>query len=178
MQVKLLRFLNNGEYTPLGSQELRQSNARIIAATNKDIEALVKDGTFRSDLYYRLKENRIELPPMYLRIEDIPLWVFYFISQFNKKNGGSKPIINLHQWVLKQAAYYEWSGNVREFRDCIARACEEANAMGSDVIKELDIPELSTEALMDNADTRKQSVIRKAVPIKSLPLPRMGDTVA
>ncbi len=116
-QVKFLRVLENGEYMRVGSGTVRKVNIRIIAATNKDLEAEVRHGNFRADLFFRLRSVNIRIPPLRERRDDIPLFVEEFARQITQKNniafgGFTDDAVNL----LKN---YHWPGNVRELRNVI-----------------------------------------------------------
>ncbi len=120
LQVKLLRVLQEKEYEPLGATTTLKSNIRIIAATNKNLLELVRRGSFREDLYYRLNVVKITLPPLSLRREDIPLLVEHFIRKFNANKG--KDIINISQSVLSLLMRHAFPGNIRELENIIEHA--------------------------------------------------------
>jgi PAS domain S-box-containing protein len=120
LQVKLLRFLQDHSYEPLGSNTSVSADVRIIAATNHDLGALVREGRFRDDLYYRLNIMQIPLPPLQERQEDIPLLARYFIGRFRGRTG--KPIERLTQDALGALMRYPWPGNVRELENAIEHA--------------------------------------------------------
>jgi PAS domain S-box-containing protein len=117
MQVKLLRVLENGEYFPVGETKAKKADARIISATNQNLTALVRQGNFREDLFYRIHVIDIELPPLRERREDIPLLVEFFLSRF--PSTGKKP--SLTGKMLDTLSHYEWPGNVRELQNTIQR---------------------------------------------------------
>ena len=117
MQVKLLRVLENGEYFPVGGTKAKKADARIISATNQDLPALVRQGKFREDLFYRIHVIDIELPPLRERREDIPLLVEFFLSRF--PSTGKKPLLTGK--MLDTLSHYEWPGNVRELQNTIQR---------------------------------------------------------
>ncbi len=119
-QVKLLRFLENGEMFPVGSSIPRKVDVRIISATNRDLEKLVDEGLFRSDLYYRLKVVTIHLPALRERKEDIPLLAQYLLHVLNPKVHTS--VKSLTPEVLEVLCAYSWHGNVRELKNVIERA--------------------------------------------------------
>lgn len=119
-QIKLLRFLEDREYTPLGSNEPRKADVRIITATNKDLKTLVEEGKFREDLYYRLNVIKLQLPPLRERKEDIPLLVEHFIDKFNRRMG--KRVVGVSDDVLRILLSYDWPGNVRELENTIEHA--------------------------------------------------------
>ena len=120
VQMKLLRVLQEREVEPVGSNERRTVNVRIIAATNRKLEAAVEEKTFREDLYYRLNVVPIVLPPLRERKEDIPELVSLFTSRFVEEY--KLPDIGISSEVLRQLADYEWPGNVRELENAIKRA--------------------------------------------------------
>jgi DNA-binding NtrC family response regulator len=119
-QVKLLRVIDNKEFTPLGSVKTQRLNARIIAASNKDVKQMVAQGKFREDLYYRLNVIRIHIPPLRERKEDIPPLVRYFIRQYNQELG--KNVQGVDNMTMKLLLSYNWEGNVRELKNVIERA--------------------------------------------------------
>ncbi len=120
VQMKLLRVLQEREVEPVGSNERRTVNVRIIAATNRRLEEAVEEKTFREDLYYRLNVVPIALPPLRERKEDIPELVSLFTRRFVEEY--KLPDIGISSEVLQQLADYEWPGNVRELENAIKRA--------------------------------------------------------
>jgi PAS domain S-box-containing protein len=120
LQAKLLRVLENGELERLGSSKTIKVNVRIIAATNRDIATAVRKGNFREDLYYRLNVFPIEVPPLRKRIEDIPLLVEAFVSEFSAKMG--KKIQTIPKKTMEALQRYHWPGNIRELRNVIEQA--------------------------------------------------------
>jgi len=120
MQVKLLRFLQEKEFFRLGSSQPLKSDVRIIAATNKDLEKLVKEAKFRPDLYYRLNVIPILVPPLRKRKEDIPPLVDYFIRKYSKKEG--KDIEGISAEGMNLLLNYLFPGNIRELENIIERA--------------------------------------------------------
>jgi transcriptional regulator with PAS, ATPase and Fis domain len=136
IQIKLLRVLQQKEIERVGESNKRKINIRIIAATNKDLYQLVKEGRFREDLYYRLKVFPINLPPLRKRKDDIPLLVNHFIDINNKNTG--KQIQGISQPAMGIFMNYHWPGNVRELENSIEHAfvlCD------GDRIDVLDLPE-------------------------------------
>jgi len=120
LQAKLLRVLQEGEFERVGSSTTQKVNVRVIAATNRNLKKEVEDGSFRSDLYYRLSVFPIELPPLRERTEDIPLLVWYFVS---KKQGGlGKNISKIPKEIMEALTAYRWPGNIRELENVIERA--------------------------------------------------------
>ena len=116
LQVKLLRVLESGEYTPLGSTAAQVTDARIIAATNRDLYEEVRRGAFREDLYYRLFVIGIHVPPLRERREDIPLLVEHFLESFGKRRGRRLPVKYQDRLIG-----YDWPGNARELQNAIQR---------------------------------------------------------
>lgn len=116
-QKKLLRVLESGEIEKVGSTRATRVNVRVIAATNRDLEALVARDEFRSDLYYRLKVVEIKMPPLRERREDIPLLVDYFLEIASRELGREKPQLTSDAMVALQD--YHWPGNVRELENLI-----------------------------------------------------------
>lgn len=121
MQLRLLRFLQEKTFTPVGQDTHVAVNVRIIAATNVNFTEKVKDGTFREDLYYRLKVVEIKLPPLRERKSGIPILVHHFLSMFREKL--NRNIHGISDQALEALARYSWPGNVRELRHIIERAC-------------------------------------------------------
>jgi len=116
-QVKLLRVLENGEFIRVGGARTLRTNARLVAATNKDLEQEVQNGNFRQDLYYRLKTITINLPPLRERGADIALLTGHFIKNLEKKYGIHRQEIN--PAVLESFARYSWPGNIRELKNLL-----------------------------------------------------------
>ena len=119
LQVKLLRILQDGQFLRLGENTPRQVDARVIAATNRDLAKMVKDGTFREDLYFRLNIVPITLPPLRERREDIPLLVNYFVEEASRKH--RRLGIQLSSDVYRFFHQYPWPGNVRELKNTVER---------------------------------------------------------
>jgi transcriptional regulator with GAF, ATPase, and Fis domain len=120
LQAKLLRVLQEGELERVGEERTRKVDARIIAATNRDLRAEAEAGRFRQDLYYRLSVFPVELPPLRERIEDIPLLAEHFLALIARKLGRPKPGLTLAN--AQQLQRYHWPGNVRELQHVIERA--------------------------------------------------------
>ena len=114
MQVKLLRVLQEKQYEPLGSRKSEKSDARIICATNRDLEALVKEGKFRQDLYYRINIISLTIPPLRERKEDIPLLAAQFLGRYNILN--NKGIKSFSPAVYAQFYAYHWPGTLESWR--------------------------------------------------------------
>jgi len=134
-QVKLLRFLQSGEIKPLGSNQAFNLDVRVIAATNRNLEKMVKDGAFRQDLYYRLNVIQINAPPLRERPEDVPPLVEHFMKKYAKKI--NKTVYHFDEEALGKLTRYDWQGNVRELENAIERAV--ALSSGN-VLTPLDLP--------------------------------------
>jgi transcriptional regulator with PAS, ATPase and Fis domain len=120
MQVKLLRVLQNGEFERLGGTTMLKVDIRLIAATNSDLEEMVRENRFREDLFYRLNVIAIDLPPLRERLEDLPILVQYFINKYNNLN--NKQVEGIEPEVLREMNRYQWRGNIRELENMIERA--------------------------------------------------------
>jgi two-component system response regulator PilR (NtrC family) len=119
IQVKLLRVIQEREFRRVGGNQDVKVDVRVVAATNKDLEKAVADGSFREDLYYRLDVIPIRLPPLRMRTGDIPLLVNHFLERFSKESGRPKPVINSE--AMHVLLEHEWRGNVRELENLIER---------------------------------------------------------
>jgi transcriptional regulator with GAF, ATPase, and Fis domain len=120
LQAKLLRVLESGEFEKLGNPKTLHSDARIIAATNRNLEQEVSKGRFRKDLWYRLNIFPITLPPLRERRDDIPLLVKHFMDHFAKKLG--KPEVKISKETMQRLQDFTWPGNVRELEHTIESA--------------------------------------------------------
>jgi two-component system response regulator AtoC len=120
LQAKLLRVLQEGTYERVGGSETLHTSARIIAATNRDLESMIDDGSFREDLYYRLNVVNIVLPPLRDRMEDLPLLTEYLLQKINRRLHTQINSISEATWAQMQK--YSWSGNVRELENILTRA--------------------------------------------------------
>jgi DNA-binding NtrC family response regulator len=119
IQSKFLRVLEVYEYKPVGASHSKKTNIRVIAATNKDLKAMVDEGTFREDLFYRLNVFPVYLPPLRERRDDIPRLSYHFLRHFCKKTG--KRIEGFSDDALEMLVGYEWPGNVRQLKNVIER---------------------------------------------------------
>ena len=115
-----MRVLNNGEYQPLGSTKTNQTDARVIAATNADLQKEIDTGRFRKDLYYRINVVNLKIPSLQERPDDIPLLVNHFIKKFRSKT--SRPIERVSPQALALLRKYSFPGNVRELENSIEHA--------------------------------------------------------
>lgn len=154
-QSKVLKAIEEGEFTRIGGKEPIKVDVRIISATNKDLQQEVEQGRFREDLYYRLNVIPIYVPPLRERIEDIPLLVSYFLSKFSAENGVKEKRIS--QSAMKLLQSYHWPGNVRELKNLIERL---VIMVSSDSIEVGDLP----NNLFEQPKTTKLSAVelRKA----------------
>jgi len=119
-QAKILRVLQEGELERLGGSETTRVDVRLVAATHRDLNAMVAQGSFRQDLFFRLSVVPIELPPLRQRTEDIPALADFFLTRYAKKN--QKDIKGIHPQALMLLARYSWPGNIRELENSIERA--------------------------------------------------------
>jgi PAS domain S-box-containing protein len=119
-QVKLLRVLQYGQFERLGSTRTLSANVRIIAASNRELEILVKEGRFREDLFYRLNVFPIRLPALRERVEDIPLLAWSFVREFGRTMG--RKFESIPRSTMESLKRYSWPGNIRELRNVIERA--------------------------------------------------------
>lgn len=120
MQVKILRALQEKKFTPVGSNREVKTNARIIAATNRNLEKMMETGEFREDLFYRLNVMPIFLPPLRERPDDIPVLAMSFLQKFSKEH--NKNITSIDPECLELMKKYRWPGNIRELENIIERA--------------------------------------------------------
>jgi two-component system response regulator HydG len=120
LQAKLLRALQEKEIRPVGGTKSIPINVRILAATNKDLEQCVAQGTFRRDLYFRLNVLTLRIPPLRDRKQDIPLLTGHFLERLARATGVQR---NISDEALKLLLAYEWPGNIRELENCLERAC-------------------------------------------------------
>ncbi len=138
LQPKLLRVLQDGEFERIGSSQTMTVDVRVIAATNRDLEAEVQAGRFRQDLFYRLNVFPLSVPPLRERPDDIPLLVHNFVKKCNKKLG--KQIDQIPPFTMKQLKDYSWPGNIRELENVIERAV----ILAQDNVLRVKLPENSS----------------------------------
>jgi DNA-binding NtrC family response regulator len=148
MQAKLLRVLQEKEVRPVGSNTKVKVDVRVIAATNRDLEAAYRGGTFRKDLYFRLNVVTVHLPPLRERKADIPALVHWFLNKFAPQQP-----IQITQAAMQDMLQYDWPGNIRELENCVERAV----ALGSqNVIDVHDLPP-AIRRLSDDGEARVET---------------------
>lgn len=136
LQAKLLRVLQDKKFAPLGGNELKEVNVRIVAATNKDLVQAVKKGEFRLDLYYRLNVLPIHIPPLRERPEDIPALIAYFTETTNRSQISSSPC-HLSEDLIRHFCELSWPGNIRQLQNTLERLFV---MKGGGVIRPQDVP--------------------------------------
>ncbi|MDJ0831609.1 MAG: sigma-54 dependent transcriptional regulator [Desulfobacterales bacterium] len=145
LQAKLLRVLQDQEFERIGSSITRTADTRVIAATNRDLDALIKQGAFRADLYYRLGVIPIYMPPLRERRGDISMLVWFFITTLQPRLG--KTIESISSTVMDALTAYDWPGNVRELRNVVERAMILSPGASLELIADLPIDQNSTPAI-------------------------------
>jgi transcriptional regulator with PAS, ATPase and Fis domain len=177
MQAKLLRVLQEKEVRPVGSNEKIGVDVRIIAATNRDLEAAYRNGTFRKDLYFRLNVVTVHLPSLRERRSDIPVLVHCFLERYAPGEN-----IQITPAAMKSLLQYDWPGNVRELENCVARAVALGDHRTIDVgdlppaiaqsaespLVSADLSALSSTALVDLERMTIQRVFEQAGGDKAL----------
>jgi transcriptional regulator with GAF, ATPase, and Fis domain len=161
LQVKLLRVLQEKEFERVGGIKTIKVNVRIIAATNRDLEKAVKEGTFREDLYYRLNVIPLHLPPLRKMKEDVPLLVEHFVYELSKSKKKEPPRISRE--TMDCLVNYKWPGNVRELENLIERLI---------ILKEGDIitPNELPERFIENRQTTRSAVKSKILSSEGVDL--------
>jgi two-component system response regulator AtoC len=144
LQAKLLRFLQEKEFERVGGEKTLKSNARIIAATNRDIWQMVKEGKFREDLYYRLSVATLKVPPLRERKSDIPLLIAYLLKKINSELCTN--IKRVEEGAVRKMMEYDWPGNVRELENVFIRTAIETP--GEVILEEHLTPLLGTEEII------------------------------
>jgi two-component system response regulator HydG len=153
LQAKMLRALQEKEIRPVGSTRRVPINVRILAATNKDLEQAVTQGSFRRDLYFRLNVLTLRIPPLRERRQDIPLLATHILERLSQTSGRTH---ELSDDAMKLLLGYDWPGNVRELENCLERCC----AMTSGpVIHTIDLPSSLTGAPLQLTATAPESRI-------------------
>lgn len=144
IQAKLLQVLQEKTFRPIGGRELKKVDVRIVAATNRDLSEMVKQGTFRKDLYYRLNVIPIAIPPLRERTEDILPLIYHYLQHFNKKYGRD---VKLAPGTLQMFVGYPWEGNNREIENVIERIVITVD----DVVTVEDLPLSMQEAAVEQS---------------------------
>src|SRR5512137_213705 len=170
LQAKLLRVLQEMEFDRLGGKDRIRVHARIIAATNKDLKTLVREGKFRDDLYYRLNIVSINLPPLRSRRQDIPQLIDYLLAKINLDL--HKKIIGVSGEVMEIFMNYNWPGNVRELENLLVRACVVAKGQ---VLGVSDFPELGKEEASKISDHTSADLFKPSEPGKFLTLDEVEE---
>lgn len=152
LQVKLLRVLQEGEFKRVGSLEVKQVNIRVIAATHRNLDEMIKAGKFRDDLLYRLKVIEIHLPALRDRVEDLPELVNHFLAHCSAQN---KKVSHISPEAMQLLLHYSWPGNVRELEHSIERAV--AMCSGAVLFAD-DFPALLTSAMPIAVEKRSSSL--------------------
>lgn len=152
MQVKLLRVLQERKFTPVGGTREVKTNTHIIAATNRNLEKMMEEGTFREDLFYRLNVMPIFLPPLRDRIDDIQALAQHFIKKISKQHGSN--IHGIQPQTLDLLKKHRWPGNIRELENVIERAFIVENSLM-----------ISPESLPDSITTPSKSIVDRTMPI-------------
>lgn len=157
VQVELLRVIETKQFTRVGGSETITSDFRVIAATNENLEELVKEGKFREDLYYRLNVFTIHIPPLRERIEDIPLLANYFLKKFTTSM--NKKVTGISDEAMSFLMKYKWHGNVRELENAIERAVVVCR---NDKIQLDNLPfKISSNSLYSEVEDKSLSEIEK-----------------
>ncbi|MFY0546351.1 sigma 54-interacting transcriptional regulator, partial [Brevibacillus sp. H7] len=176
MQVKLLRVLQEKKYYPVGGTKQIEADFRVVAATNKNLEEMIRDGKFREDLYYRLNVVTLAIPPLRHRIEDTVELAHFFLYEFSLRY--NRPIHAISQNVMQNLLQYDWPGNIRELRNAIERLVVFAT---DGIIKEEDLPySLQTKAkqspvqlpddlfsLQEELEAHERRVIQRAIELEN-----------
>jgi DNA-binding NtrC family response regulator len=168
LQAKLLRVLQEREFEPLGSERSQKVDVRVIAATNRDLRAMVADGRFQEDLYYRLNVIPIPIPPLRERRDDIPVLVDHFIQKHAQRAG--KRIDGMEPHVLEALQAADWPGNVRELENTVERAVvlSPMAVIGPEVVRLLGVSStppagLPSLNLRQNLDWAERETVRRAL---------------
>ncbi len=160
IQVKLLRFLSERTFERVGSNKTLTADVRVIAATNKNLEEMVKAGTFREDLYFRLKVVELLMPPLRDRMTDVPLLAQSFLREFAKEN--NKPVTEISPEAMDALVNHTWPGNVRELRTAIEHAVVLCRG---DKISFRDLPATVRNAATGTADGLSSARPRNALSL-------------
>ena len=167
-QVSLLRFLQEGEVKPLGTEKTSKCNVRIIAASNRSLKDLVEKGQFRRDLYYRLRGFELQLPPLRERIEDIPVLAEYLANRYAESVGRKIPGITLE--VIRRLKAHYWSGNVRELENEMRRMVAMAEDGEFLAIKHLsdEIASIEVKPMPDEFSRESNRILKSGDSLKNI----------
>jgi formate hydrogenlyase transcriptional activator len=158
VQPKLLRVLQEREFERLGSTRTQRVDVRIVAATNRDLERMVEDGSFRSDLYYRLNVFPIAIPPLRDRVEDIPALALHFVTQCARRLG--RPVPSISATVMDALKRWTWPGNIRELQNVIERGVIQST--GSDFVLPLQAVQPKVRARVPGAEPEPAPTLKDA----------------
>lgn len=167
-QVKLLRVLQEQQFEPIGSSKTIQVNVRVVAATNRDLEEMVRQGKFRADLYYRLNVVPLRVPPLRERASDIYLLATFFAQKFARKMG--RPIAAIQEEVMKRLLAYPWPGNIRELQNVIERAVILSPGNSLILAEELRAPTITPAPAQRSANPLPPAA-SSTQPARSIPSP-------
>ena len=170
-QVKILRVIQTGEFERVGGTNTHKVDVRLVTATNRDLEAMVDEGGFRADLFYRLNVVRIEVPPLRECPEDIPILIDEFIQQFAAENG--KEINGLTTAASDVLLQYDWPGNVRELKNCIEGMVVMSKGEGT----ALDLADIPNQIRNESSD-HGESALRPGMTMKEIEKKAISDTLA
>jgi transcriptional regulator with GAF, ATPase, and Fis domain len=178
-QAKLLRVIQEREFKAVGDTRTQSANFRLLTATNKNLKAMVADGTFREDLYYRINIFPIPIPPLRERHDDIPPLAFHFLKVFSEELG--KKVTEFSEGAMSALVHHDWPGNVRELENSIHRAvilatdkvvrqAHLANIISAPPRFDLDVPRTSDELKRIKKVAREKSVesIEKVFVLEAL----------
>ena len=165
-QIALLRVLQEHEFERVGGNQAIRTDVRVVAATNRDLQAAIAAGTFRSDLFYRLNVFPIEVPPLRVRKEDIALLVEYFIDRYARQTG--KKIQSINKKTLELLQSYSWPGNIRELQNVIERSvvlCETEifSVDESWLSRTSSLPPAASPSALEEARTQEKEMIEAAL---------------
>ncbi len=161
LQPKLLRVIEDGEFERLGSSETRKVDVRIIAATNRDLQAEVQNGSFREDLWYRLNIFPITMPPLRDRLDDIPLLAKFYIDRISRRLG--KGIREIPVGVMDALQQYHWPGNVRELENVLERAVINSSGAKLRLVDDLKRPRKDAPRLEQSLEHVERDHIKRVL---------------
>ena len=170
-QVKILRVIQAGEFERVGGTNTHKVDVRLVTATNRDLEAMVDEGGFRADLFYRLNVVRIEVPPLRECPEDITILIDEFIQQFAAENG--KEVNGLTPAASDALLQHDWPGNVRELKNCIEGMVVMSKGAGA----ALDLADIPNQ-LRNESSSHGESAMRPGMTMKEIEKKAISDTLA